>query len=183
MEEGARQRFLIFPRNVKIPKYMQTIVTMKSKKDEAFLRRKTAAFSFEKFSKKEITDLITKMRRVMKEAEGIGLSANQVGYDFRMFVAQTPGTEGVPKFYAIFNPEIESTSKETISLEEGCLSVPGLSGSIERPSKVVLRGFDKNEKPIKIKAWGLLARVFQHEIDHLSGRLFIDYAKNLHASK
>lgn len=170
-------------KGVKISQYMRAIVTIENKKDEAFLRRKTADFDFENFSKKEITDLIAQMRRVMKDADGIGLSANQIGYDFRMFVAQVPGAEGVSKFYAVFNPDIESASKETIALREGCLSVPGISGSIDRSSKIVLRGFDKNQKPIKIKAWGLLARVFQHEVDHLNGGLFIDRAKNIHASK
>jgi peptide deformylase len=161
---------------------MEPIVTIEDKKNEMFLRNKTVPFLFQKMSKKEIAGLITVMRRLMKKADGIGLSANQAGHEFKMFIAQVPSTEGAPKFYAIFNPEIESASKETSSIEEGCLSVPGIFGLVERPIKIVLKGFDKNGKLLKIKAWGLLARVFQHEMDHLNGKLFIDRAKDLHSS-
>lgn len=161
---------------------MQSIVTIEEKKNEAFLRTKTVPFSFDDFPSKKLTELITEMRHLMKEADGIGLSANQAGYDFKMFIAQVPSTKGAPKFYAIFNPEIESMSKDISSIDEGCLSVPGIFGEVMRPTKVILRGFDKNKKTVKIKAWGLLARVFQHEMDHLNGKLFIDHAKNLHSS-
>ena len=116
----------------------------------------------------------------MREALGIGLSANQIGLDFRVFVAEIPTPQNKPKFYAIFNPKIKKASKEKISLEEGCLSVPAVYGDVERAEKIVLTGQDKNGKRIKIKAWGLLARVFQHEVDHLEGKLFIDKAKNIH---
>ena len=64
-------------------------------------------------------------------------------------------------------------------MEEGCLSVPEIFGAVERPEKITLEGFDTGGKKIKIKAWGLLARIFQHETDHLNGILFIDKAKNL----
>ncbi len=110
----------------------------------------------------------------MQEYEGIGLSANQIGLDVKVFVAKIEN-----KFYAVFNPEIIQTSKEVITMDEGCLSVPGLFGSVERPAKVTIKGIDPVGKPIKIKAWGLLARVFQHEMDHLNGKLFIDKAKQV----
>src|SRR3989344_3979318 len=99
------------------------------------------------------------MRREMHNADGIGLSANQIGLNTRVFVAMVE-----TKFYAVFNPELIQLSKETNSMDEGCLSVPGVYGLVERPSKVTLKGLDANGKPIKIKAWGLLARVFQHEM-------------------
>lgn len=156
------------------------IVTTENKKEEKFLRRKTANFDFTRFSKKEINDIILKMKRAMREALGIGLSANQIGLDFKVFVAEIPAPRSKQKFYAIFNPKIEKASKEKKSLEEGCLSVPTTYGDVERPEKIVLTGQDKNGKQIKIKAWGLLARVFQHEVDHLDGKLFIDEAKNIH---
>lgn len=167
------------------------IVTIENKKDEKFLRRKTQEFDFKKFSRKEITELINRMRKAMKLANGIGLSANQIGLDMRVFVAQTQKTnrDGNPrsvssgnnKFYAVFNPEIIKFSDEKTPLEEeGCLSVPMTYGETERPEKIVLEGFDKNGKKIKIKAWGLLAKVFQHEMDHLNGKLFIDKAKKLY---
>ena len=155
------------------------IVKINNKKDEKFLRQKTVVFDFEKFTKKEINELIQKMRKEMREANGIGLSANQIGYSFKIFVAQVPDENGSQKFYAVFNPEIKKASREVLDLDEGCLSVPGIYGLVKRPEKIVLRGFDKNGKKIKIKAWGLLARVFQHETDHLNGMLFIDKAQNL----
>lgn len=159
---------------------MEKIVTIQSKEGEKFLRKKAALFDFSKFSKREIRELVQKMREAMKKANGIGLAANQIGLPYRVFVAQVPDGQGKVKFYAIFNPAIEKISKETNSLEEGCLSVPEKYGEVERHSKLALAGFDQNNKKVKIKAWGLLARIFQHEVDHLDGVLFIDRAKQLH---
>ena len=68
---------------------------------------------------------------------------------------------------------------EKVGFEEGCLSAPFSYGEVERPEKIILTGYDKNARALKIKAWGILARVFQHEVDHLNGALFIDKAKNL----
>lgn len=142
-------------------------------KDEAkILRKKLADFDFKKFSKKETQQLINKMRKAMKDASGVGLSANQIGLDLNVFVAQVNN-----KFYAVFNPQITAFSEEKREMEEGCLSVPEIFGTTSRYDKVVLEGYDKNAKKIKIKAWGLLAQVFQHETDHLNGKLFIDKAK------
>lgn len=166
------------------------IVTVNKKEEEKFLRRKVACFNFEKFSRKEISDLTKKMREIMIKANGIGLAANQIGLDLKVFVAQiqkfdktgTPRTlrAAEQKFYAIFNPEIVKSSSEKTTLEEGCLSVPNAYGEVSRPEKITLQGFDKNSKKIKIKAWGLLARVFQHEVDHLNGILYVDKCKKLH---
>lgn len=160
------------------------IVTIANKKDEKFLRTPTRHFDFSSFGgsagggkkhkKEEIRELIKTMRRMMREADGIGLSANQIGLDIKVFVAKVEN-----KFYAVFNPELVQQSKELVLLDEGCLSVPGVYGMVERPEKVTLKGWDQNGKTVKIKAWGLLARVFQHEIDHLDGGLFIDKAKTV----
>ena len=150
------------------------IFTVKNKKEEKFLRQKTAHFDFSKYSKKEIRELIKTMRQVMKDYLGIGLSANQIGLNIKVFVAQVAN-----KFYSVFNPEIIEYSSETSPLEEGCLSIPETFGKVERPEKVILVGQDSQGKKIKIKAWGLLARVFQHETDHLNGKLFIDRAKSV----
>ncbi len=158
---------------------MDGILTIDNKKEEKFLRRKPADFDFQKFSRKEIKELISKMKRAMHAAHGIGLSANQIGLDFKFFIAEVPNEKGGSKFYAIFNSKTEKASSEKVLFEEGCLSVPLTYGAVERPTRIVLSGFDKNGKPIKIKAWGLLARVFQHEMDHLNGLLFIDKAKDL----
>jgi peptide deformylase len=156
------------------------VVTIAQKKDEKFLRKKTVAFDFKKFTAKEVRELVARMKRIMHEANGIGLSANQIGLDFKVFVAEVPDAQGGSKFYAIFNPEIEKISSEKVVFEEGCLSIPGSFGEVERAERVMIKGYDKNGKAVKIKAWGLLARVFQHEIDHLNGHLFIDRTKIVH---
>lgn len=156
------------------------IVNIEEKKQEKFLRRRTADFDFSTFSKKEIEELLSRMKKIMKEADGIGLAANQIGLNLNMFIAELPDKEGGRKFYAVFNPEVEKMSGEVLTMEEGCLSVPGIFGEVERKESVILKGFDKSGKPVRMKARGLLARVFQHEVDHLGGGLFIDKAKNLH---
>lgn len=166
------------------------IFTIADKKEEKFLRTKTVDFGFQAFTKKEINNLIKKMKETMLNANGIGLSANQIGLNFKMFVALIPEkplerdeknkiimpSPDEAKFYAIFNPEIIKFSKQTEIIEEGCLSVPGVLGEVERSLKITITGFDKNDREIKIKAEGLCARVFQHETDHLNGILFIDKA-------
>ncbi|MBI2035528.1 MAG: peptide deformylase [Candidatus Liptonbacteria bacterium] len=156
------------------------IITIAVKSDEKFLRQKAVPFDFSQHGKKEVNELISRMRRDMMAAEGIGLAANQIGLNFSVFVARVPDKDGRMKFYALFNPEIEKKSAEKIDYEEGCLSVPKVFGSVERPEKITLVGQDKNGGKVKFKAWGLLARVFQHEVDHLDGVLFIDKAKKVH---
>ena len=167
------------------------IFTINNKTETKFLRRKTVDFDFTTHNKKKINGLIKQMKEIMLAAPGVGLSANQVGMNLRFFIVQLPPEnistnqhsdqrKSAPnKFYAIFNPEIIKYSKETTIMEEGCLSVPGLYGEVERPEKLTLIGQDKNGKKIKIKAWSLLARVFQHETDHLNGILFIDKTKDV----
>jgi peptide deformylase len=159
------------------------IVTVTQKKDEKFLRKKAVPFDFKNFTRKEVNELITRMRRIMHAANGIGLSANQIGLTFSVFVAEVPDAQGGTKFYAVFNPKIEKVDKTTITFEEGCLSVPGQWGEVTRAEQIVVSGYNKMGKKVKVKAWGLLARVFQHEIDHLNGKLFIDKAKKLYLSE
>ena len=157
------------------------ILTIADKKDEKFLRQKTRPVDFSGFTKAELRKLISEMRAAMKAADGIGLSANQFGFDSRFFIAELPDQKkGLHKLYAIFNPEITKRAGEVAELEEGCLSVPGKYGKVQRYEKVTLSGLDQSGKPLKIKAWGLLAHVFQHEIDHLNGTLFVDKAIELY---
>ena len=148
------------------------ILTIENKKDNKFLRKDTSLFDFDSMSKEEIRKLIRDMKGIMNEADGIGLAANQIGIQKRFFIADLDG-----KFYAIFNPEIVKESKTTESLEQGCLSVPEKRIEVERPSEIVLKGYNRNGKRIKIKTWGMLAHVFQHEVDHLNGKLITDYKK------
>lgn len=161
----------------------EKIVTIGSKADEKFLRKKTIDFDFKKWSRPEISKLIVTMKRMMREANGIGLSANQIGLTFKVFVARVPDAHGAYKLYAVFNPKIEKVSSEKSAQEEGCLSVPGVYGSVPRSERIEIWGFDRNGKPLHIKAWGLLARVFQHEIDHLDGKLFLDRTKQIYSAK
>jgi len=135
-------------------------------------------FNFDNYTNKELKELIKVMRETMKRANGVGLSANQIGLNERFFVAEAPDSQGKQKFYAIFNPIITKLSEEISTVEEGCLSVPETWGSTPRAYRVTLEGQDIKGKKIKLKVWGLLARIFQHEVDHLDGHLFIDRAKN-----
>ncbi len=155
----------------------EKILLINNQKEEKFLRKKLTPFNLTRENKKELKELIKKMRTAMKEYNGIGLSANQIGVQKRIFVAQVPDNNGRHKFYAILNPEITKVSKEKKAMEEGCLSVPEQFGLVERPYRVSLEGYNIQGKKVKIKAWGLLARVFQHEIDHLNGIIFLDKAK------
>jgi peptide deformylase len=147
--------------------------------EEKLLHKKTVPFNFSSMSYKEIAELIRRMRMIMRKANGIGLAVNQIGLPFRMFVAEVPSENG-SKFYAIFNPKIEKRDPEKMTGEEGCLSVPGVYGDMTRSAKIVLAGQNAKGRPVKIKAWGLLARVFQHEVDHLDGTLFIDKCKHIY---
>jgi len=147
--------------------------------EEAVLRSKAKEFEFTELSLMEIRDLVVHMRSVMRKARGVGLSANQIGLPYRLFVAEVPDGHGSTKFYAIFNPKLEKLEDKEL-MDEGCLSVPGVYGQVERYEKLILKGQDAKGKPVKIKAWGLLAQVFQHELGHLNGELFIDKAKQLY---
>lgn len=146
------------------------ILNIDNKEDEKILRKKVADFDFSKYSKNDIRELIATMRKVMDEANGMGLAANQIGLDMAVFIAKVDG-----KFYAVFNPEIKKISSEKTRWEgEGCLSVTNQTDVSYSHSKFVLEGMDRNGRKLKIKAWGLLALTFQHEVDHLNGKLFID---------
>ena len=154
------------------------IALIDNKQDAVVLRQTTAPFDFSRFTKKEVRELIKNMRATMRGAEGVGLSANQMGLNLSVFVAAVER-----KFYAIFNPKMVKIVKEQDEMEEGCLSVPGRFGLVGRSSKIWVEGQDANGKKIRIKAWGFLARVFQHEIDHLNGVLFIDKAKEVYTAE
>ncbi len=157
------------------------IFTINEKTEEKFLKKKTASVDLAALKHAETRQLIQAMKTTMRQADGIGLSANQVGINMKLFVAQIMSEQtSKNKFYVIINPEIIKTSQETSRIEEGCLSVPKTFGMVERPEKITITGLDRRGKKIRIKAWGMLARVFQHEIDHLNGHLFIEKAAELH---
>ena len=120
--------------------------------------------------KEETLKLSQDMIATMVDSEGVGLAGNQVGVLDRIIVVK-PDKEKEP--FIIINPEIIKREGEEV-LEEGCLSIPGISEMVKRSHKVLARGIDINGKEIRIEAEGLLARILEHEIDHLNGTLFTD---------
>jgi peptide deformylase len=123
--------------------------------------------------------LIDDMIETMRQAPGVGLAAPQVNVSQRLIVVEfgDEDDEQAPaKLYAIVNPEIVRPSQEKEKGNEACLSVPGFLGEVERISSLTIKGQNRHGQPIRIKAKGWLARIFQHEIDHLDGILFTDRA-------
>ena len=122
----------------------------------------------------EVTDelrrLVDDMFETMHVAQGIGLAAPQVGRTERLTVVQIEADR-----FVLINPEIVAAEGKKTKAEEGCLSIPDVYGDVERPGHVVVRALDIEGKPFEVEADDLLARCFQHEIDHLHGKLFIDY--------
>ncbi|MDP9068843.1 MAG: peptide deformylase [Actinomycetota bacterium] len=110
------------------------------------------------------------MLETMREAPGVGLAGPQVGVLERIFVWEVDERHGV-----VINPVITSRSRDTVEGEEGCLSLPGLYYPVERSTAVVVQGLDEQGDRVRLEADDLLARVCQHEIDHLDGVLFIDH--------
>ncbi len=124
----------------------------------------------------EIKELVANMIATMVEIRGVGLAAPQVGAPYRIFTVDIED-----KISVFINPEVKDLSDEKIPFEEGCLSVPKIWGPVIRPKKLTIKALDENGNPFKIRAKGLLARVIQHEMDHLDGALFIDKAEKLFA--
>lgn len=126
--------------------------------------------------------LIDSMIETMREAPGVGLAAPQVGAPIRLVVVEygeedEEGEEIHPKkLYTLINPEIVLASEEKEMGIEACLSIPGLVGEVERHSAIVIKAINRHGKPTKVKAQGWLARIFQHELDHLDGVVYPDRA-------
>jgi len=158
---------------------LRTIVTL----PEPVLYRKARPVT--KFDK-TLQTLIDDMIDTMRDAPGVGLAAPQVGISERLIVVeyadQPDEAEGEehkevkPKLYVMINPEIVKSSEETVMGIEGCLSVPGLVGEVERFEEIQVKGLNRRGQPMKVKAKGWLARIFQHEIDHINGVVFTQRA-------
>lgn len=173
---------------------LRTIVTL----PDPILRRK--ARSVTTFDK-NLQTLVDDMIETMRQAPGVGLAAPQVGVSQRLIVVEyaeqpeededtasravfpgapvedQPARKPVkPKLYVVANPEIAKSSAEVVAGVEGCLSIPGLVGDVERFSMVQIKGQNRHGQPMKVKAEGWLARIFQHEIDHVNGVVFPDRA-------
>jgi peptide deformylase len=120
------------------------------------------------------------MLETMHGANGVGLAAPQVGIAHRLIVIEIPDEEDYPhrgEQWVLANPEIIKASRETEVGQEGCLSVVGYVGMVERATEIVIRGQDLAGRNVRVKAEGYVARVFQHEIDHLNGVLYVDVAE------
>ncbi len=120
---------------------------------------------------KIIYDLAEGMIEAMHVGNGIGLAGPQVGELKRLFVCHVQRDEA----RVFINPEIIETSQELVTYEEGCLSIPGIYADVVRPARVTVQAWNQNGKPFRLDAEGMLARVIQHELDHLNGVLFLDH--------
>ena len=142
-----------------------------------FLRQKSK--EIKAVGKNELK-IASKMREIMINAPGVGLAANQIGVLKQIvtisFIDQETKNE---VNYNLFNPKILSYSKEKILMEEGCLSLPEQFAKIERPEKIKIQYLNDKNKLISKEVNGVEARILQHEIDHLSGKLFVDYLSSL----
>ena len=154
---------------------LREIVTL----PDPILRRKARKItSFDK----EFSVLVNDMIETLRSAPGVGLAAPQVGISERLIVIEfgDEENEDAPKkLYVVANPEIMEASEEMVSAIEGCLSIPGLVGEVERHESIHVKGLNRVGKPIRIKAEGWLARIFQHEMDHLEGVLYPDRASRV----
>lgn len=125
----------------------------------------------------DIKRLVDDMFETMIDSHGIGLAASQVDVHQRVIVMDLTEDGSQPRVF--INPEIEVLNDTTEPYDEGCLSVPGFYETVARPSNVMISALDREGKPFKEKASGLLAICIQHEIDHLEGKLFVDYLSPL----
>jgi peptide deformylase len=155
---------------------LRKIVTL----PEPVLRRK--AHTVTKVDK-NLQTVVDDMIETMRDAPGVGLAAPQIGLSERIIVVEyfereeDEEKEDAPKkVWVVLNPEIVKSSEERVMGVEGCLSIPGLVGEVERHAAIQVKGLNRYGKPTKIKAEGWLARIFQHEIDHLNGIVFPDRA-------
>lgn len=149
--------------NLKIFTYPNKILKIKTKSIELFDNK--------------LYEIVTQMKKIMLENNGVGLAANQVGLDLSLFIARPK-----EKFYIFINPEIIEQKEEEIK-EEGCLSLPNKWGLVKRFNKIKIKYQDLKGKKKTLKTSGLLAHIIQHEIDHLNGILFIDKALEIYNLK
>ena len=141
------------------------------------------AETISKVTQKEV-DISKKMIEFLKNAPGVGLAANQIGILKKIVTVHIQDEEKkIQKTYALFNPKIKMYSKETVKMEEGCLSLPKQFAEIDRPVSIKLEYMDENNKIIEEKKSGFESRVLQHEIDHLYGKLFVDYLSSLRRNR
>lgn len=126
----------------------------------------------------QLQKLVDDMIETMYAAPGVGLAAPQVGVPLRMFVLDLSFGRNADDLIVMINPEL--VEQEGMQLEEeGCLSVPGFNATVVRPTRVVVRGLDRTGTPRSVEGTNLQARAFQHEMDHLDGKLFVDRLRGI----
>lgn len=148
------------------------------------LREKASPVDEKKIGDKKINQVISNMKSALHDtSDGVAIAAPQIGESVRIFIVRGSvfSTEEnlEPEDRVFINPEIVSTSQKKVVLDEGCLSVRGKYGKIERAAQATVRAFDEAGQAFQLGAGGLLAQIFQHETDHLDGILFIDKATDI----
>jgi peptide deformylase len=152
-------------------------------RDNPILRKVAAEVPKELFGSKKLTQLIQDMNvSLAGQDDGVAIAAPQIAESYQVFtvsprIHQILKKDDIPLTY--INPVITKTSKDKKAMEEGCLSVRWLYGTVRRASRVTIEAYDEHGNKFTQAASGLLAQIFQHETDHLNGTLFIDKAKNI----
>ena len=161
---------LLYSVNCLIELFMKTLEITKGEDNSVLRAVSKDVKSFDKKLKK----LAKQMREAMVKAKGIGIAAPQVGINLRIFLVTLDIGKKSESCFAMVNPKITKFSEETDIEEEGCLSLPGVYGKVERPSSITVEFFDIEGSRYVLELEGLNARVVQHENDHLDGVLFVD---------
>ncbi|MBR3603543.1 MAG: peptide deformylase [Elusimicrobiaceae bacterium] len=144
---------------------------------DPILRKKLKPVNFEQLAP-QLPELLKDMEETCLSVNGVGLAANQIGLDMRLaliLIPQSDKKDAPLKRFVIINPEFVEKTGEVIE-EEGCLSLPGLWVEVPRATEVTIQFLNEKGEKVKVRARGLLAKAFQHEMDHLDGNLFIDHA-------
>jgi peptide deformylase len=145
------------------------------KEPEKVLRGKARPLSANEMNTPQLHKLVKDMIHTMYDAKGVGLAAPQIGLDQQIIIVAPPDEEPI----AVINPQIVKRSVGTNPSEEGCLSVPGIWGTVRRANTLTVKGFKPDGSPFRKNVRDFEATIFQHECDHLQGVLFIDKAKDL----
>ena len=127
----------------------------------------------------KVQEMIDQMATAMYDAPGIGLAAIQVGWDKSLLIYDVSPRDENHSLHVLINPKLVNKEGEILSENEGCLSVPDFRADVKRAANVTVEGYDREGKPVRLDADGLLAIVLQHEIDHLNGTLFIEHISSL----
>jgi peptide deformylase len=153
-------------------------------KENPILRGHAKHVPVHEITSKKFKDIISRMKKALAtQADGVGLAAPQIAESWRIFIVSKKVFEGkvdAPKHDLVFiNPEIKKLSKDKKKMEEGCLSVRPLYGKVRRSTRATVVAYDEKGESISMGASGILAQIFQHEVDHLEGVLFIDKAEDV----